>query len=205
MKKIKNKSKAKVIFDAFTEGANIDSYIHNKRQEQCSSCEHSSANIKDLNVTDRIRHRTTGSFCTICGCYISKKTGVDNQMCPLQEKGEKPKWFNTMLTIDGDYFRVSNLSYEYTSIELVDGVIIVGLWDSEKFSSNISFRFLGDNVEVVKKPKKMNICYIEGGIGFDKTKVRHKEYKKNDIIDILSVSFEIKGVKQEIEIQVKKK
>ena len=119
---MKQESKIKRIFQAFTEESDLSSEIVNKRREICKSCPFNTLNIKDEDLTLLQRQKKVmGNFCTKCGCFIDKKTERASEACGLEDVGLEPKWNRILLkTTSSEDLDIRNLSPDKCNIKISD-------------------------------------------------------------------------------------
>lgn len=94
---MRKKSKISTIVRAFSETeALVPEDILQERRDACKNCPYNSANARkeDLSLIDLVRKKLNSDapHCTLCGCFIDKKTSQPNEECALSTIGEEPKW-----------------------------------------------------------------------------------------------------------------
>lgn len=168
---MKQESKIKRIFQAFTEESDLSSEIVNKRREICKSCPFNTLNIKDEGLTLLQRQKKVmGNFCTKCGCFIDKKTERASEACGLEDIGLEPKWNRVLLkTTNSDDLDIKNLSPDKCNIKISD---LKENYEIEVFSIDDSFENpikieILDNIDIISFKPYCGCVSIET---FDKNK-----------------------------------
>lgn len=119
---MKQESKIKRIFQAFTEESDLDEKTVEIRRAICESCPFNSKNAKDEDMSLLQRQKKVmGDFCLKCGCFINKKTARASEACGMEDVGLKPFWNRVMLKTTGETdLDIMNLTPENTNLKLSD-------------------------------------------------------------------------------------
>lgn len=119
---MKQESKIKRIYQAFTEGADISEEAIQKRRDICSTCPFNSNVSTDMTLLQKQKKALLSEnnpFCTACGCQINEKTSRGSEACGLEEKGRTPKWNRINLkTVGENELDVENLSPNIANISI---------------------------------------------------------------------------------------
>lgn len=168
---MKQESKIKRIFQAFTEESDLSSEIVNNRREICKNCPFNTLNIKEEDLTLLQRQKKVmGNFCTKCGCFIDKKTERASEACGLEDIGLEPKWNRVLLkTTSSDDLDIKNLSPDKCNIKISD---LKENYEIEVFSIDDSFENpikieILDNIDIISFKPYCGCISIET---FDKNK-----------------------------------
>lgn len=168
---MKQESKIKRIFQAFTEESDLSSEIVNNRREICKNCPFNTLNIKEEDLTLLQRQKKVmGNFCTKCGCFIDKKTERASEACGLEDVGLEPKWNRVLLkTTNSDDLDIKNLSPDKCNIKISD---LKENYEIEVFSIDDSFENpikieILDNIDIISFKPYCGCISIET---FDKNK-----------------------------------
>ena len=126
---MQKKSKAKVIFDAFTKGADIPKELQEERLRICGGCEFNTKNTTDITAPQKVTKMLGKYNCTKCGCFIKEKTSQAVEECPLTP----PKWQKLALETRGKYdLDLINLTMTQSNIFLEDGKFIIDVGNTSE-------------------------------------------------------------------------
>lgn len=119
---MKQESKIKRIFQAFTEESDLSEDLVKFRREICENCPFNTKNIKDTDLTLLQRQKKSiENFCVKCGCFIDKKTSRSSEACGLEDVGEKPKWNRIFLkTASQNDLNLRNISHTICNLKISD-------------------------------------------------------------------------------------
>lgn len=88
---MEEKSKIKVIADAFTEALPVGEQWYEDRLKICATCPYNSKNVDGKGLLLKIKD-IAGASCTACGCFIERKASRKEEECGLSEINMTPKW-----------------------------------------------------------------------------------------------------------------
>lgn len=120
---MKQESKIKRIFQAFTEESDLPQDVVDYRRKICESCPFNSINTKDdeLSLLQKQRKAFSPPFCLKCGCVIDKKTERASEACGMEDVGLKPLWNRILLkTVDKADLDLKNHSPKVANLKLSD-------------------------------------------------------------------------------------
>lgn len=120
---MKQESKIKRIFQAFTEESDLPQEVVEYRRSICETCPFNSKNTKDedLSLLQRQRKTFSPDFCLKCGCIIEKKISRSSEACGMEEVGLKPLWNRiTLKTVDKIDLDLKNHTPKVANLKLSD-------------------------------------------------------------------------------------
>lgn len=119
---MKQESKVKRIFQAFTEESDLPKDVVEYRRSICETCPFNTKNIEDKDLTLLQRQKKIiENFCVKCGCFIDKKTSRSSEACGLEDVGEKPKWNRIYLKTTGATdLNLRNISHKVCNLKISD-------------------------------------------------------------------------------------
>ena len=155
---MKQESKVKRIFQAFTEESDLDAETVAKRRAICDACPFNSKNAKDEDMSLLQRQKKLmGDFCLKCGCFINKKTARASEACGMEDVGLKPFWNRVVLKTVGETdLDIENLTPERTNLRLSEmkDSYELDLYSFKEISEPFMIKVLGD----VKNVKMEAYC-----------------------------------------------
>lgn len=154
---MKQESKVKRIFQAFTEESDLPQDIVDYRRNICATCPFNTKNIEDSNLTLLQRQKKIiDHFCVKCGCFIDKKTSRSSETCGLEDVGLKPKWTRILLKTTGNTdLNLKNLTHEICNLKISDlkENFELDLYSFKEFEKPIILEIIDEDVtEVTLKP-----------------------------------------------------
>lgn len=162
---MKQESKVKRIFQAFTEESDLPQDVVEYRRSICDICPFNTKNIEDkeLSLLQR-QKKIIGDFCTKCGCYIEKKTSRSSEACGLEDIGEKPKWNRVYLKTTGSTdLNLKNLTHELANLKISDlkENFELDLYSFKEFKEPVIIQIIDDEIQSISITPYCNCVKVE--------------------------------------------
>lgn len=163
---MKQESKVKRIFQAFTEESDLPEDVVEYRRKICESCPFNTKNVEDkeLSLLQR-QKKIIGDFCTKCGCYIDKKTSRSSEACGLEDVGEKPKWNRIYLkTTTSTDLNIKNLTHELANLKISDlkENFELDLYSFKEFREPIVLKIMDEDIQSITITPYCNCVKVVG-------------------------------------------
>ena len=191
---MKQESKVKRIFQAFTEESDLDAETVAKRRAICDACPFNSKNAKDEDMSLLQRQKKLmGDFCLKCGCFTNKKTARASEACGMEDVGLKPFWNRVVLKTVGETdLDIENLTPERTNLRLSEmkDSYELDLYSFKEISEPFMIKVLGDVKNVKMEAYCDCITVINCGENVFSIMVHTNELSKDkNIIKTIEVKY----------------